>query len=694
MSEALYAWLIWILPLIGAIVTTILGKFEKPRDYLAVLFSFISAIFATLLIPSAIEGKVIHEQVEWISAPPLSIKAGILADPLSIIMANVVAWISFLIMFYSLEYMHGERDLTRYWFFMNFFIGNMQLIVLSDNLLQLFFGWEGVGLASYALIGFWHTDEQKYWVGKIGQRALGIDLAYSPSHAGMKAFIYTKLGDISFLIGLLILFSFSGTFEFLKLAEDTSWVKELSDRGLLPLVAILIFGGAIGKSAQFPLHEWLADAMAGPTAVSALIHAATMVKAGVFLIARLGPIFYLASQTANVSPFFETVAWIGAFTAFLAATQGMVSKEVKKVLAYSTVSQIGYMMLALGVAGLSANFIIGYTAGFFHLMSHAVFKAPMFMGAGALIHVTESKFMDEMGGLRRYMRFTFLTMLLASFSLAGIPPFSGFWSKDSVLKATLYANSPSSYALFSLGLITALITAFYTFRMLGMIFFGEKNNSLEKVEEKGHKVREVRPMMWIPYLVLGVSSLILGLVGPLIESNLEHLFGGYLKESFKIEALEVVDLSFIVMASSLPLIAIGSFLGYQAYMVRRIKVDKIFERSSFVRTFHKFFDNRWYINSIYYIIFMYGILKIANGLYRFLESIFDKSNDALALIIVSFSRAGDLFDIHVIDRAINGTASLSSLFSRIVRKLQTGITEQYVLFFAIGILIVILFMLI
>ncbi|GBC75357.1 NADH-quinone oxidoreductase subunit L [archaeon HR06] len=666
---SIYAWLVWLTPLIGSIVTTIIGKFERLRDYLAVLFSLISALFASLLIPSALEGKIIHEQINWLSLYPLNIKAGILADPLSIIMANIVGWISFLIMFYSLEYMKGERDLTRYWFFMNFFIGNMQLIVLSDNLLQLFFGWEGVGLASYALIGFWHTDEKKYWVGKEGHKALGIDLAYSPTHAGMKAFLFTKLGDISFLIGLLILFSYSGTFEYLKLAEDTSWARDLNSKGLLPLVALLIFGGAVGKSAQFPLHEWLPDAMAGPTSVSALIHAATMVKAGVFLVARLGPIFYLASrEVGSVYPFFEVVAWIGVFTAFLAATQAMVSKELKKVIAYSTVSQIGYMMLALGVAGLSSNFALAYTASFFHLMSHSIFKASLFMGAGALIHVTGTKFIDEMGGLRKTMKLTYLSMLLAGLSLAGIPPFSGFWSKEAILIST-YNFLP----LFSLALITAIITAFYTFRMLGMIFFGER-----EVSEETH---EVNFKFLSPYFTLGLSSLILGIVSPFLEANLENLFEEYLKE-FKITSFPEVEVNYLLITTlSLSAVALGSLLAYYTYINKRIRIEREF-------ILYKFFNDRWYINSLYYIIFLKGTVKVVNGLYKYFETLLDKGNNIIPLLTISLSKFSNLFDIYVVDGAINSTAFLSSIFSRIVRKIQTGIAEHYVFAFALGIIIV------
>ncbi|TMI29024.1 NADH-quinone oxidoreductase subunit L, partial [Candidatus Bathyarchaeota archaeon] len=296
--------------------------------------------------------------VNWI--PSLGITAGVLVDPLSLFMANIVAWISLLIMIYSVGYMKGEFGMTRYWFFMNLFIGNMLLLVLADNLLMMFFGWEGVGLCSYALIGHFYRDEPKHWVGSPGDKALGVSEEYSPTKAGMKAFVMTRIGDIALLIAIFLIFAFARTFNYNQLVahvgDSGSWAANLARLGLLLPTALLFFGGPIGKSAQFPLQEWLPDAMTGPASVSALIHAATMVKAGVFLTGRMGPVFFIAlSQFNQVSQFFGVIAWIGAFTALLAASQAAVAREMKKVLAYSTVSQIGYMMLALGMAGLSAN---------------------------------------------------------------------------------------------------------------------------------------------------------------------------------------------------------------------------------------------------------------------------------------------------------------------------------------------------
>lgn len=701
MNEAL-PWLVWVLPIMGALLTPIFAKIgDRVRDYLAVLFSLASAVSAALMIPSK---EVIHSTVDWI--PSIGLKAGVLADPLSITMANIVAWISFLIMVYSLGYMKGEPNLTRYWFFMNFFIGNMQLIVLSDNLLQLFFGWEGVGLCSYALIGFWHSDEKKYWVGtpveEGGRRAWGREQAYSPSHAGIKAFVMTRVGDSAFLIGLLILYTHSHTFSFTQLAEHAEWASSLASAGLLIPVTILIFGGAIGKSAQFPLQEWLPDAMAGPTSVSALIHAATMVKAGVFLVARVGPIFYTAFQSVTAAPlFFEVVAWIGVFTAFLAATQAVVGREIKKVLAYSTVSQIGYMMLALGAAGLvseSTAFADGFTAAFFHLMSHAVFKASLFMAAGALIHACGSKYLSDMGGLKSVMPITFFATLLASASLAGIPPLSGFWSKDAVLAAVWKASTPYATTLFALAVVTAMLTVFYTFRMLGLVFFGEKSHYLKELKHKHnprseaeHHLGEAPKVMWIPYTILAVASLLIGLAGPFVETSLHGSLKSYLHEyGFEVAPKEF-KINPVALGGSLAALAVGLPLGYYIYVARRVDPFKILNSSSPLRALYIFLENRWYLNTLYYAIFVDGLAKFTRIVWRGLELyVIDRWSDAAALASIASSKAGNWFDRYIVDGFINGLAYVNTLFSRVARRIQTGVAQHYLLVFAVGLVVVLI----
>ena len=662
---------------------------SKVRDYAAVAFPLASAILATLTaltIPQA------DYQIPWI--PSLNLNAGVLVDPLSMFLANIVAWISFLIMVYSIGYMKGEFGLTRYWFFMNLFIGNMLLLVLADNLLMMFFGWEGVGLCSYALIGHFYRDEPQYWVGTPGDSALGVPQAYSPSLAGMKAFIVTRVGDIALLIAIFLIFAFAGTFNYLalasKLTESGNWAASLAGLGLLVPTALLFFGGPIGKSAQFPLQEWLPDAMAGPASVSALIHAATMVKAGVFLVGRMGPIFFLALLQFNqVTPFFETIAWIGAFTAFLAATQATVAREIKKVLAYSTMSQIGYMMLGLGIAGLSANFVAGYTAGLFHLMSHAVFKASLFLAAGWIIHITESRFMDQMGGIARAMRLTSASMLLAGLSLMGLPPFSGFWTKDAVLSATFQSNQ---YVLYAIGLLTVLLTALYTTKMLGITLAGKPSRHVEELEEvEGKHIHEAGLTMLLPYLLLAIASLVLGLLYPLYSKPLtDYLQGTFLSPSFPLAPTIASGFSttdILLIAASAATAAVGAILGYMIY------VRRPYTAPSKMSGLRGFLWHRWYLDAIYYRVFVNGLTAASGGIYRFIElGIWERISSAIAQDVIDYSNASESVDSGVVDGAINDVAGAGSRLSNLLRRLQTGVTEQYVITFAIGIFLLLLYM--
>lgn len=679
---AINAWMVWILPFAGAAIIAGVAKAgHRARDYTAVAFALASAISAATLIPTALAGEEIHSQVPWISS--LGINAGVLADPLSIIMANLVAWISFLIMVYSTGYMHGDRDLTRYWFFMLFFIGSMQLIVMSDNLLMLFFGWEGVGLASYALIGFWYYDRKKDFVGREGHIAGGIPMWASPTHAGMKAFLMTRAGDTMMLAGMFLIFIYAGTFGFRELVENTAWATTMANQNLLVPAAILLFGGAIGKSAQFPLNEWLLEAMTGPTAVSALIHAATMVKAGVFLVARIGPLFYALAVAGafSVQDFFEVIAWVGAITAFLLATQALVNPEIKKVLAYSTGSQIGYMMMAFGIAGLSLNFVDGYTAGFFQMMSHMMFKASLFMGAGALLHAVGSRFMTDMGGLKKHMRKTYIFMLLASLSLASAPLItSGFWSKDAIFAAVLESGYAYSWPLFAMATIVAVMTAFYTFRMLGMAFFGKESKHIEEMEHKGHHLHEVGPSMWVPFAILAVASIAIGVVGPAFEVQLHNMFAEYLDQSFAIRGEEAggqpgipilpegdrtfFGLNPIAAAASVGAFAVGGALGYVFYIARKAD-PQIISRNIGTRAIWKFLYNRWYLNTAIYWGGVVGPLAIYRFIWRYFEST-------------------------IVDGISPAFQQSMAYMSRVVKASQTGITQTYLFVFAAGIMIVVM----
>ena len=680
---AINAWLVWIIPFAGAAVIAAVAKFGgKRRDYTAVAFALASAILAATLLPTALSGGEIHSQVPWISS--LGLKAGILADPLAIVMSNLVGWISFLIIVYSVGYMHGDRDLTRYWFFMLFFIGSMQLIVISDNLLMVFFGWEGVGLASYALVGFWYHDRKKDYVGTEGHLAAGIPMWTSPTHAGIKAFLMTRAGDVMMLAGMFLIFAYSGTFGFKELLADQTWAQVMANQNLLVPAAVLLFGGAVGKSAQFPLNEWLLEAMTGPTSVSALIHAATMVKAGVFLVARIGPLFF-ALSVLHTAQFFEVVAWVGAITAFLLATQALVNPEIKKVLAYSTGSQIGYMMMGLGIAGLSTNFVDGYTAGFFHLISHAMFKASLFMGAGALLHVVGSRFMTDMGGLKKHMRKTYIFMMLAALSLAGAPLVtSGFWSKDAIFASLLESGYTYSMPLFAMAVIVAIMTAFYTFRMIGMAFFGKESKHLKEMEDKGHHLHEVSATMWVPFAILAVATVAIGVVGFVFEAQIHSLFAAYLNTYFGIHdnrpepaggisiAPEgdrtVLGLNPIAAIASVGAFAIGGALGYIFYIARKAD-PAVVSYNIVTRAIWKFLYNRWYLNSALYWGGVIIPMVVSRLTWRYFETtIIDGINPALQSSMV--------------------------YMSRVVKASQTGITQTYIFVFGVGIMIVVMLLLI
>ena len=680
--EITSAWLIWMLPFAAALIMPGIGKLsKKSTGYVAVGFALMSALSAASLIPLALEAGEVHSQIMWIEA--LGIKAGVLADPLSIIMANVVGWISFLIMIYSTGYMKGDKDITRFWFWMMFFIGSMQLIVLSDNLLQVFFGWEGVGLASYALISFWYRDKKKDHVGVEGRTVLGMLDYYSPTHAGMKAFIMTKVGDVMMIAGMLLIFLFAGTFGFKELMGDTDWATAMAAQGLLVPAFVLLFGGAMGKSAQFPLNEWLLEAMTGPTAVSALIHAATMVKAGVFLVARIGPlVFALSAAGIMADQFFEIIAWVGAITALLLATQGMVNPEIKKVLAYSTGSQIGYMMMALGVAGLSAQYVDGYTAGFFHLISHAMFKASLFMAAGALLHIVGSRFMTDMGGLRKHMKKTYAFMWAAGLGLMGAPFITtGFWSKDAIFAAVYESGNEWALPLFLIAVLTAIITAFYTTRMIGMVFFGKKSKHIEKMEEEGHHIHEASPSMWIPYGILAVLTIGIGIIGLSAEEGIHHLFAEYLEHSFGIHSSHAAaeasilpgflqGLNPIALGASLVAFATGIGLGYIFYIGRWVDPVKFVNSNIFFYSIHKLFLNRWYLNAMVYWCFVTTPLWLARGVSRYFEKT-------------------------AIDYGMNdGVQKAVSWSAKVIQGTQTGVSQSYLFVFGAGLLFVVLILLI
>ncbi|MCD6483615.1 MAG: NADH-quinone oxidoreductase subunit L [Candidatus Odinarchaeota archaeon] len=624
-------WLVWLIPTIFAVLAPVTNKIHpKVRDYFAISGVVLAVIFAISMVPDILQGYVTMNgqvlgsipfdwEIKWIPLGDLNgdaqidyLTVGVLVDPLSVFMANIVSIISSLIMIYSLGYMKGEPDMRRYWFWMDFFVGSMLVLVMADNFILMFYGWEMVGLSSWNLISFWFKAKTPSPVPDFTTEG-----EYN-AHCGLKAFIMTTLGDVFLLIAIgaigIATWIAMGvpTFNFIRLSENTGWMGVLASYGLLSIFSVFLFLGPVGKSAQFPLHEWLPEAMAGPTTVSALIHAATMVKAGVYLVARVLPIFYKGLDTySQVSTFFTVVAWIGAFTAFLAATQGMVAKELKKVLAYSTVSQIGYMMLALGAAGTVPSVILeGYTAGTFHLAVHAVFKALLFLGAGAVLHETGTKYMHEMGGLKNNMPWTYRFMIVGAASLSGIPPLAGFFSKELIF-TTLWISQ--QWILFAFAAITAIFTVFYSFRMIGLVFFGKPSEYLEAREHEGKYVHEAPPVMTIPVGILAAVTLVLGFLEPLLSEFFSPITYRFHQET--IVAVETLDFAeylihtftSITTLISFGIIAIGFIPAYVLYIKRSKDPVALVSGNALLRGFYTFFYNRWYINTFYY--------KIAAGIY-------------------------------------------------------------------------------
>jgi NADH-quinone oxidoreductase subunit L len=565
----------------------------------------------------------------WIENP--LIEFGIVVDPLSVLMSIMVSFLSMLIVIYSVGYMgvhghrspehvkiapHTEEQLPRYYAEISLFIGSMLGLVISDNYLQMYIFWELVGLCSYLLIGFWYTKPEA-------------------AAAAKKAFLVTRLGDIFFRFGIAILCVNFRTFNIEKLAFviPTGWAH-------ITLVSLLIFGGAVGKSAQFPLQVWLPDAMEGPTTVSALIHAATMVKAGVFLVARSFPIFIKSPDALIV------VAVIGAITAFIAASMALVQTDIKKVLAYSTISQLGYMMLALGTGLYVAS---GFTAGMLHLLNHAIFKALLFLCAGSVIHAVATNEMTKMGGLSKKMKWTSLTMLIGSLSIAGFPFFSGFFSKDLVLESTYEAGKEHwvFYLLFFLAVLTAFMTAFYMFRMWFMTFTGRPRSA-----EAG-EAHESPKIMTVPLLILAGLAVVSGYV--LFAGFVDFLprpgvlLGTFADTEFHAPSLFDLFASWITWLSIL-LTLCGIDLAYRMYY--NYDPSKDAARSNPVtKGLHRMLVNKYWMDDFYLGV----ATKVGYG----------------------FALLSDWFDRKVIDGIVNGMSEGAVQLSDEGKKIQTGLVQNY-----------------
>lgn len=632
----LAGWLVFVLPVAGALLTPVFAKIHGTlRDAMAVLIGFVTAFIAIDMGLSMILSPLSQDVIllEWVIVGDLTFEFGVLIDPLSVLLANIAGGIGSLIILFSVGYMTGHDEegnltkdpsLTRYYFFMQFFVAGMILLVMANNLVMTFIGWEIVGMCSYALIGFWHNMKTPSPVPEYKTEG-----DYNAA-CGMKAFMVTRVGDIGLLAGIVLLYAIAGTVNYTDLmthAVANDWAAEVVTllTAFLPIVAILIFAGPIGKSAQFPLHIWLPEAMAGPTTVSALIHAAAMVKAGVYLVARVIPIFLeLVTHFGGLIIFFQTVAYIGAFTAFMSATMALVQDEIKKVLAYSTISQLGYMFMALGATGLIAESVAAYSAGAFHLVAHALFKALLFLSAGSVLHAVQSKSMKDMGGLRKDMRITFATFTVGALSLVGLPPFIGFFSKELIFESLLHGEQ---LLLFLMAFITAILTAFYTFRMLGMTFFGNKSAHVQDLEHHGHHIHESPFSMTIPLLALAA----LATVGGFLEAIFFNTFapiGESLTVAFEWSHLHPFALENLLSPSFLASVLvwfIGITPAVYIYFMGRGDLSKL--RSG---PLGKFLENRWYINKLFYKIFVDGYLWFSNVLRTRVESALLSFSEALA----------------------------------------------------------------
>ena len=646
-------WLIMLMPLFSFIINGIILRLFVPRKsklygYVTILAIGLSAVFAFWALTSVMSAEH-HEiavpDVSWVVIGNFNFHVGLIMDSLTAVMALTVSIVSLMVQIYSLGYMHGdEAGYYRYYTWMSLFTFSMLGLVLSDNLIFTFVFWEMVGLCSYLLIGFWYHKK-------------------SAADAAKKAFIVTRIGDFGFLAGILILFFNTGTL-------DIHELHELAIAGILGGTALMwatigIFAGAVGKSAQFPLHVWLPDAMEGPTPVSALIHSATMVSAGVFLVARTLPLFINSTEAMTL------VAIIGGFTAIFAATMGLAAYDIKRVLAYSTVSQLGYMMLGLGAAGLiiaeeghvTVEIAKGAAAvGMFHLFTHAFFKSLLFLGSGSVNHSTGTFDMRLMGGLRKTMPWTYLTFLIGSLSLAGIWPLAGFWSKDGILVSAL----ESQPVLFWLALITVFLTAFYMFRAIFMTFHGEYRGGDESGNYKHTHESPwvmVGPLVFLSLLAIGAGWWNLaGGFGELMGYHGGHAAGSAWAGLFA----PFTDFSFSHFAEALPVFALlvgllGIFMAYVIYIKKWINAESLgkFFGPIYTLVFRKYYFDELYENIIVKLVLMKNLFT-------------------------GFS----LFDSKGVDGAVNGVSEVITSGGRAIRHAQTGQLQLYGLFIGIGIAVI------
>jgi len=631
-------WLIPLFPLLGLLINAFTGWKNTGRTpgviastAVGLSFAMTVALFFELLHLPPAERLVEVHLASWLSSAAIGAEIGFQLDPLSMVMILVVTGVSFIIHIYAIGYMQGDRSFTRFFIFLNLFVFAMLILVTANNFLMMFIGWEGVGLCSYLLIGFWYEEDYN-------------------AFAGRKAFIVNRIGDFGFLLALFLMYATFRTLDFTEVFTKAAGLP--MGTGIMTAIALLLFVGAAGKSAQLPLYVWLPDAMAGPTPVSALIHAATMVTAGVYMVARANIIYTLAPTAATV------VAVVGALTALFAATIGMTQFDIKRVLAYSTISQLGYMFIGVGVGA--------FAAGIFHLMTHAFFKALLFMAAGSVMHAMSNQTdMRIMGGLKQKMPRTFWTMLLGTLAITGIPGFSGFFSKDEILWQA-WSGALGSPGLWLIGAFAAALTTFYMFRLIFMTFFG----TLRADDKTARHIHKSPGVMTWPLIILAVLSVGGGWIGiPAVLGGGNH-FAHFLAPVFAASAgitgagetgphQAGHDLELLLMGAVLLAVLFSLWLAWLFYG-RKSNLP--------ARTAQKLGGVYTLVFNKYYVDELYGAL-IARPLRRFSES-------ALWRFI----------DARVIDGTINGTAALMGAGSRVLSRIQTGVVQNYALLFVFGVI--------
>ncbi|MDR5693898.1 MAG: NADH-quinone oxidoreductase subunit L [Armatimonadota bacterium] len=630
-----YAWLIPLLPAVAFVLIIFLGR-RLPGEgaYVAIGAIALSALLALGVFVQVLGGARYETLLSWAPIGERSIEVGFLIDPLASMMLVLVGVIATLIQIYSIGYMHGDPRYPRFFAYLSLFSGSMLLLTIANNFLVIYVAWELVGLCSYLLIGFWFERP-------------------AAARASLKAFLVTRVGDFFMFLGILLLFFTLGTLHFGTIFEKVE-AGELAGP-LLTLAAILVYGGAVGKSAQIPLHVWLPDAMEGPTPVSALIHSATMVAAGVYLVARTYPIFFHAPDALR------TVALIGALTALMAATIGIAQDDIKRVLAYSTISQLGYMMLGLGV--------LGYSAGVFHMMTQAVFKSLLFLAAGSVIHAMHTNDIKEMGGLRETMPITYWTFLIGGLALAGIPPFAGFWSKDEILLEAFHRDK----VLFALGLVAAFFTSFYIFRVIFYTFFGQQRTHTAHPHESP-------PVMTIPLVILATGATFIGFVGaPFLGSPFQHFI------HFEGAGEPAVDV--LLMAVSVGVGLLGVLAAALLYYWRVLSSETLKQR---LRPLYLLVKNKYYWDEFYLAVIVKPGLALAKLLFRFDLGVIDGIVNAVGYLFVILSRLYRIFDLYVVDGIVNLVGWVTKTVGSALRYIQTGRAENYLLAIALGVLVLVM----